>query len=65
MYELKAESQARAFAEHHGFKIRHIPYSLKNPNGYVQIVAPNGVQMAAIDFQEALDEMERYRQVMK
>lgn len=61
MYRANSETQARLYAERHGFMIRRIPYSLQYPNGYVKIVTPDGISIKADDMTEALDKMVSYR----
>lgn len=57
----KVERRARDYARHYGFKLRRIPYSVRHPNGYIRITAPDGRTFVAKDMVDAWDVMAIHR----
>ncbi len=51
------QEKAKAFAQRHGFKLRKVPHSAANPNGYIKVIAPDGNERQAVSWPHALETM--------
>ncbi|MNC23082.1 hypothetical protein D3C75_710970 [compost metagenome] len=49
--------RAKAFAAKHGYKLRKMPHSAKEPNAWVKVIAPDGKELRATDWSQALQMM--------
>lgn len=48
-----SKERAKQFAARHGFKLRRVPHSMANPNGYVKVIAPDGREYRTVDWPQA------------
>lgn len=48
------QKRVKEYAAKHGFKVRRVPHSMANPNGYIKIVSPKGSEHRAVDWSQAL-----------
>lgn len=53
------QKRAKEYAAKHGFKVRRVPHSMANPNGYIKIVSPKGSEHRAVDWSQAWETMMR------
>lgn len=51
------QNRAKEYAAKHGFKLRRVPHSLANPNGYVKVIAPDVSEHRTVDWSHAYQVM--------
>jgi hypothetical protein len=52
-----SQEKAKKFAARHGFKLRKVPHSVANPNGYIKVIFPDK-ELQAVDWGQALSMMQ-------
>lgn len=51
------ESKAKEFAKRHGYKLRRMPHSAKEPNAWFKVTTPAGETLRSADWAQALQIM--------
>jgi len=52
-----SEQRVKEFANKHGFKLRRVPHSAAEPNGYIKVIAPDGKEHRAVHWPQAMEIM--------
>lgn len=52
-----SQKRAKDFAAKHGYKLRKVPHSAANPNGYVKVIAADRAEYRAADWAQAWQTM--------